>query len=77
MVDNGIGHYEFWGSPGYDSRIEPELDEITLDEYSFWDEDGNEITEQIEDPEKILQEWINENTGDIESRFYEEDISEY
>jgi len=22
IIDNGIGHYEFWGAPGFDSRPE-------------------------------------------------------
>jgi hypothetical protein len=21
IIDDGIGHYEFWGMPGYDSRL--------------------------------------------------------
>lgn len=25
IVDNGIGHYEYWGAPGFDSRPEAEL----------------------------------------------------
>jgi hypothetical protein len=32
-VDNGIGSYEFWGSPGYDSRpgLELQTDEAQLE----------------------------------------------
>lgn len=28
VVDNGIGHFEFWGATGYDVRHEYEADEI-------------------------------------------------
>jgi hypothetical protein len=29
MVDNGIGPYEYWGAKGVDTRIEPEIENIT------------------------------------------------
>ena len=32
-VDNGIGHYEFWGAKGFDSRLEWEVEEIYPPEF--------------------------------------------
>ena len=39
MVDNGIGPYEFWGTPGNDVRIEPELSAQTVEIMQPADED--------------------------------------
>jgi hypothetical protein len=39
-ADEGIGHYEFWGTTGYDSDMQPEIVQITLEKFQVYtDED--------------------------------------
>lgn len=38
IVDNGIGHYEFWGSVGYHTTQDPELDFYWMNDIFIYDE---------------------------------------
>ena len=42
VIDNGIGHYEFWGAPGFDSRPEAVSD---CCEAPVLTDDGDRISE--------------------------------
>ena len=56
-VDNGIGPYEFWGAPGRDVQLGPELEgwdvghvvEIAVDHYGFTDTAAREIVGSLLD----------------------------
>ena len=49
MVDNGIGHYEFWGTTGFDTQIEPEIQNIIWDKSLYTDEENIIIDKYIDD----------------------------
>jgi hypothetical protein len=42
-TDNGIGAYEFWGAKGNDSKIEFEIENVTI--HLATDEDDLEVTD--------------------------------
>lgn len=72
MVDHGIGHYEFWGSTGYQEDIRVETDgalEYTIE--AVYNEDGDEmnITSEIK---QLVTEWINNNDEQIKEKIIEE-----
>jgi len=63
MVDNGIGPYEFWGTPGNDVRIEPELSTQTVEIMQTADEDcilnkitGSYTTDEVDGDQQI--DWV-------------------
>ena len=49
--DSGIGHYEFGGTKGYDSRVYPEIDEFKIIDVKIIDENGEskdvELTDEL------------------------------
>jgi hypothetical protein len=57
-VDEGIGSYEFWGSVGYDSDIQPEIQDLKIVSYFH---NGNEITPSDEF-RKVAEDFLNEIT---------------
>ncbi len=65
-VDNGIGSYEFWGTPGVDVRMELEFDGFYIDSVVFDEEFGGGVswTMTQEDKEhhpelwKSVEEWV-------------------
>jgi hypothetical protein len=76
-TDEGIGHYEFWGSPGYHSDIRLSVDgKITLSSIeAVWGED----CELIEPDELIIfsiNEWIDDNYEKLCDEFVEQIYSE-
>lgn len=51
IVDEGIGNYEYWGSPGFDSRLVAEADPVDVGILEVW---GSGVSP--EDLEDILKE---------------------
>jgi len=48
-VDFGIGHYEYWGAPGYDTR--PALVSNCCEADCVWPEDEEPVDEEEVEPE--------------------------
>jgi hypothetical protein len=64
MVDNGIGHYECHGYRGYDTQIEPEVDEILLVDENFTKEQKEVINAYIEDNfDALIDRVLDEDTA--------------
>ena len=43
LEDNGIGAYEFWGTPGNHVDMQWEIQDWSIVRFEGWDDDGNEI----------------------------------
>lgn len=65
MIDVGIGSYEFWGSPGFDSRLVAECDNIRWDHENFTEEENTII-------KKYLDANFDEILEEIEQKYEEE-----
>ena len=48
IVDFGIGHYEYWGIKGYDSRPGVEINQVIYDQSFFTAEQNAAIEEKID-----------------------------
>ena len=58
IVDYGIGHYEFWGAPGYDSQMGPEIQQMDITYVIAWDEEGNETQLKFKELDQELQDLL-------------------
>jgi hypothetical protein len=74
IVDNGIGRYEYWGSIGFDSRLEPETQEIFWDKTLYSDEQNEIINRYVDNHfEEMAQKFEESYEGEGEPDPPEED----
>jgi len=64
MIDVGIGSHEFWGSPGFDSKMVPECKNIQWNNEDFTDEQNAVIKNYLENNYDEIQEEIEQNYED-------------
>jgi hypothetical protein len=64
IVDHGIGHYEFWGAPGFDSQLGPEVQSMEITYITKWDEDGEkqeikftDLTQELREALEAIVNW--------------------
>jgi hypothetical protein len=61
LVDEGIGRYEYWGTIGYHSDIQPTMEDSEI----TWDAENGEALTLEQD--KIIQQYLNDNIEEIEN----------
>lgn len=66
VVDNGIGHYEYWGARGYDRQLDTECDNVYGIE--ILTEDGEPVTVSPAENKAIKQaayDYASENCPEV------------
>lgn len=58
MVDDGIGSYECHGYKGFDSRIEPEVQDVIYDVKKYTVEDNKIISKYLDENSEKLDEQL-------------------
>jgi hypothetical protein len=71
-IDEGIGAYEFWGAPGFDSQIVLSLEDIKFDIEieNVYDKEGEEV--KIDSSHyKLIEKWIDDNPEKVDNKLLE------
>jgi len=70
-VDHGIGHYECWGSKGYDTDIRKDLKRAAyVDKVELIDDNGEQVTIGTYE-NTLISEWVHKNYSKIEDAILE------
>jgi len=72
MVDNGIGHYEFHGSKGFDSRIEPEVQQVFWNRKLYSKDQNDIIDNYLDDNQESIDEELIDNSNPPEPEYPED-----
>ena len=86
-VDNGIGTYEFWGTPSIDVRMELEQSGFYIDSVSFDEECGGGVAWTMEHADKTqhpklwkeIELWVEDQVAELDppEAYYGEDEDDY